>query len=34
MPWKIEPVPEKPGAVAILRQWEDVESGDPPVAVL
>ncbi len=33
-PWKIEPVPGKPGAVAVLRQWEDVEAGDPPVAVL
>jgi hypothetical protein len=33
-PWKIEPVPGKPGAVAILRQWEDVAAGDPPVAVL
>jgi hypothetical protein len=33
-PWKIEPVPGKPGAVAILRQWEEVGAGDPPVAVL
>ena len=33
-PWKIEPVPGKPGAVAVLRQWEEVEAGDPPVAVL
>jgi hypothetical protein len=33
-PWKIEPVPGKPGAVAILRQWEDVGAGDPPVAIL
>jgi hypothetical protein len=29
-PWKIEPVPGKPGAVAILRQWEDLGAGDPP----
>jgi hypothetical protein len=28
-PWKIEPAPGKPGAVAILRQWED-----PPAAVV
>jgi hypothetical protein len=33
-PWKIEPVPGKPGAVAVLRQWEDLAAGDPPVAVL
>ena len=33
-PWKIEPVPGKPGAVAILRLWEDLAIGDPPVAVL
>ncbi len=33
-PWKIEPVPGRPGAVAILRIWEDLAVGDPPVAVL
>jgi hypothetical protein len=33
-PWKIEPVPGRPGAVAILRVWEDLAIGDPPVAVL
>jgi hypothetical protein len=33
-PWKIEPVAGKPGAVAVLRQWEAVEAGDSPVAVL
>src|SRR5947199_2003858 len=33
-PWKIEPVPGRPGAVAILRIWEDLGVGDPPVAVL
>src|SRR5947209_12976970 len=33
-PWKIEPVPGRPGAVAILRLWEDLAIGDPPVAVL
>ena len=29
-PWKIEPVPGKPGAVAVLRQWEEVDAGDLP----
>ena len=33
-PWKIEPVPGRPGAVAILRIWEDLAVGDPPVGVL
>ncbi|HZF11774.1 MAG TPA: hypothetical protein VFE33_23555 [Thermoanaerobaculia bacterium] len=33
-PWKIEPVPGKPGAVAVLREWEDLAAGDRPVAVL
>src|SRR3954468_19703553 len=33
-PWKIVPVPGRPGAVAILRLWEDLAIGDPPVAVL
>jgi hypothetical protein len=33
-PWKIEPVLDRPGAVAILRIWEDLAVGDPPVAVL
>jgi hypothetical protein len=33
-PWKIDPVPGRPGAVAVLRQWEEMEAGDPPVAVL
>ncbi|MEA2692467.1 MAG: hypothetical protein QOJ16_1854 [Acidobacteriota bacterium] len=33
-PWKIEPVLGRPGAVAILRIWEDLAIGDPPVAVL
>ena len=33
-PWKIEPVPGRPGAVAILRIWEDLPAGDPPVVVL
>jgi hypothetical protein len=28
-PWKIEPVPGRPGAVAILRLWEDLALGDP-----
>src|SRR5947208_15072435 len=33
-PWKIGPVPGKPGAVAILRIWEHLSVGDPPVGVL
>src|SRR5947199_9176597 len=33
-PWKIEPVPGRPGAVAILRVCEDLAIGDPSVAVL
>ena len=33
-PWKIEPVPGKPGAVAVLREWEDQAAGDRPVAIL
>ena len=33
-PWKIEPVPGQPGAVALLRVWEDLAIGDPSVAVL
>ena len=33
-PWKSEPVPGKPGAVAVLRAWEDLAAGDRPVAVL
>jgi hypothetical protein len=33
-PWKIEPVPGRPGAVAMLRIWEDLAVGDPPVGVL
>ena len=33
-PWKIEPVPGRPGAVAILRIWEDLAIGDPPVGIL
>jgi hypothetical protein len=33
-PWKQEPAPGKPGAVAVLRQWEDLTAGDSPVAVL
>ncbi len=33
-PWKSEPVPGKPGAVAVLRAWEELAAGDRPVAVL
>jgi hypothetical protein len=32
-PWKTEAVPGKPGAVAVLRAWEDLAAGDRPVAV-
>jgi hypothetical protein len=32
-PWKVEPVRGKPGAVAVLREWEDLAAGDRPVAV-
>ncbi|HZF08096.1 MAG TPA: hypothetical protein VFE33_04825 [Thermoanaerobaculia bacterium] len=32
-PWKLEPVPVKPGAVAVLREWEGLDAGDRPVAV-
>jgi hypothetical protein len=27
-PWKCEPVPGRPGAVAVLRAWEDLDRGD------
>jgi hypothetical protein len=33
-PWKMEPILRQPGAVALLRAWEDLEAGDAPVAVL
>src|SRR4051794_22771957 len=32
-PWKTEDVPGKPGAVAVLRVWEELDAGDRPVAV-
>ncbi len=32
-PWKEEPVLGKPGAVAVLRVWEELDAGDRPVAV-
>jgi hypothetical protein len=32
-PWKQVPVPGHPGAVAVLRAWEDLELGDVPIAV-
>src|SRR5437764_8255031 len=32
-PWKTEPVAGKPGAVAVLRVWEELHAGDRPVAV-
>jgi hypothetical protein len=32
-PWKTESVAGLPGAVAVLREWEDLDAGDRPVAV-
>ena len=32
-PWKEVPLRGKPGATAVLREWEDLEAGDRPVAV-
>jgi hypothetical protein len=32
-PWKVEPVPGHPGAVAVLREWESLAKGDLPEAV-
>ena len=32
-PWKLEPVPGHPGAVAVLREWESLAAGDVPFAV-
>jgi hypothetical protein len=32
-PWKEVPLRGKPGAVAVLREWEDVDAGDRPIAV-
>jgi hypothetical protein len=32
-PWKREPVPGHPGAVAVVRVWEDQAAGDVPQAV-
>src|SRR4051812_7846867 len=33
-PWKCESDPGRPGAVAVLRQWESVDHQDAPEAVL
>ena len=33
-PWKCEPHPGQPGAVAVLREWESFEQKDAPEAVL
>ncbi len=33
-PWKCEPVPGKPGAVALLREWQSVDLQDAPEAVV
>jgi len=32
-PWKTESVPGQPGAVAVLREWENLEEGDTPHAI-
>jgi hypothetical protein len=32
-PWKVEPVPDRPGRMAVLRQWESLEAGDRPAGV-
>jgi hypothetical protein len=32
-PWKVEPVPGHPGAIAVLREWESLAKGDLPEAV-
>jgi hypothetical protein len=32
-PWKTEPVPGRPGRVAVLRAWEDLDAGDVPQGV-
>jgi len=32
-PWKSEPVPGHPGAVAVVRVWEDMALGDVPQGV-
>jgi hypothetical protein len=32
-PWKCEPVPGRPGAVAVLRVWEELDRGDVPEGI-
>ena len=32
-PWKVEPLPGHPGAVAVLREYESLAAGDEPEAV-
>jgi len=32
-PWRTNPVPDRPGWVGVVRDWEDLESGDVPRAV-
>ncbi|HXO22547.1 MAG TPA: hypothetical protein VOA87_21710 [Thermoanaerobaculia bacterium] len=32
-PWRTEAVPGRPGAVAVLRDWERLEGGDVPEAI-
>jgi hypothetical protein len=32
-PWKLEPVPGHPGAVAVLRACESLAEGDEPIAI-
>ena len=33
-PWKCESVPGRPGAVAVLRAWENFDRGDEPEAIV
>jgi hypothetical protein len=33
-PWKCEAVPNRPGAIALLRAWESLERGDEPEAIV
>jgi hypothetical protein len=32
-PWKVDPVPGRPGLVAVLREWESLDAGDEPFAL-
>jgi len=33
-PWRLEPVPDQPGLVGVVRTWESQDEGDHPAAVL